>query len=64
MAEMMKEGRTLEIRDNAPSLVNQERAQLEGGLVVGKGDNPQCPTLADVNALLEQEREKLSRISK
>ena len=64
MAEIMKEGRTLEIRDNAPSLVNQERAQLEGGLVVGKGDNPQYLTLADVNALLEQEREKLSGISK
>ena len=31
---------------------------------MGGGTNPQCLTLADVNALLEQEREKLSGIPK
>ena len=41
---------------------NKERAQLEGGLAVGRGGNPQYLTLANVNALLEQEREKHSGI--
>ena len=50
---LLKEGRTQEIR-----------AQPEGRLVVGRGGNPQYLTLADVNALLEQEREKLSGIPK
>ena len=45
-------------------MVNQDRAQLEGGPVVGGGANPQYLTLANVNALLEQEREKLSGIPK
>ena len=45
-------------------MVNQERAQLEGGSVVGGVANPQYLTLADVNALLEQEREKVLRIPK
>ena len=31
---LFKKGRTQGIRDNAPPLANQERAQLEGGLVV------------------------------
>jgi len=43
-------------------LSNKERAQLEGGLAVGRGGNPQYLTLANVNALLEQEREKHSGI--
>ena len=42
------------LRDNAPPLVNQERAQPEGGLVVGGGANLQYLTLADVSTLLEQ----------
>ena len=45
-------------------MVNQERAQLEGGLAVEGRANLQYLTLADVNALLEQEWEKLSRIPK
>ena len=45
-------------------MVNQDRAQPEGGSAVGGGGNPQYLTLADVNALLEQEREKLLRIPK
>ena len=40
-------------------MVNQERAQLEGGLAVEGRANLQYLTLADVNALLEQEWEKL-----
>ena len=43
---LLKEGRTQEIR-----------AQPEGRSVVGRGGNPQYLTLADVNALLEQDRE-------
>ena len=43
-----------------PPVVNQDRAQPEGGSVVVGGANPQYLTLADVNALLEQEMEKLS----
>ena len=45
-------------------MVNLERAQLERGSVGGGGANPQYLTLVDVNALLEQEREKLPGISK
>ena len=45
-------------------MVNQEKAQLEGGSTVGGGANPQYLMLVDVNTLLEQEREKLSRIPK
>ena len=58
---LLKEGRTQEIRDNAPPMVNQERAQPEGGLAVEGETNPQYLTLADVNALLEQERRSSSR---
>ena len=42
-------------------MVNQDRAKPEGGSVV-EGANPQYLPLADVNALLEQERERLSRV--
>ena len=56
---LLKEEMTQEIRHNAPLVVNQDRAQPEGGLAVGGGANPQYLTLVDVNALLEQEREKL-----
>ena len=56
---LLKEGRTQEIRGNVPPMVNQDSAQLDGGSVVGGVGNPQYLTLADVNALLEQEREKL-----
>ena len=45
-------------------MANQERAQPKGGLVVARGANPQYLTLTDVSALLEQEREKLSRVPK
>ena len=45
-------------------MVNQDRSQPEGGSAVGGGDNPQYLTLADINVLLEQEREKFSRIPK
>ena len=61
---LLKEGRTQEIKDNAPPMVNQERTQPEGGSAIEGGANPQYLTLADVNALLEKEREKLSRIPK
>ena len=37
---LLKEGRTQEIWDNALPLVNQERAQPEGGSAVGGGANP------------------------
>ena len=57
---LLKESRTQEIRDNVPPVVNQDKAQPECGSAVGGGGNPQYLTLADVNALLEQEREKLS----
>ena len=43
-------------------MVNQDIAQPKGGLAVGGGANPQYLMLADVNALLEQKRKKLSRI--
>ena len=56
---LLKEGKTQEIRDNVPPAVNQDMAQPEGGSAVGGGGNPQFLTLADVNSLLEQEREKL-----
>ena len=32
---LLKEGRTQEIRDNVPPMINQDRAQLEGGSAVG-----------------------------
>ena len=50
---LLKEGRTQEIRDNVPPMVNRERAQPEGGSTVEGGANPQYLTLADVNTLLE-----------
>ena len=50
---LLKEGRTQEIRDNVPPMVNQDSAQPEGGSAVGGVGNPQYLTLADVNALLE-----------
>ena len=61
---LLKEGRTQEIRDNAPPLVNQERVQPEERSVIKGGANPQYLTLANVNALLEQESEKLSGVPK
>ena len=57
---LLKEGRTQEIRDNVPPTGHQDGTQPEGGSAVGGRANPQYLTLADVNALLEQEREKLS----
>ena len=36
----LKEGRTQEIKDNVPLVVNQDRAQPEGGSTVGGGGNP------------------------
>ena len=53
-----------EVRDNTPPVGNQDRTQPEGGSAVGGGTNPQYLTLVDVSALLEQEKEKLSRIPK
>ena len=50
---LLKEGRTQEIRDNTPPLVNQERVQPEGGSVVKGGANPQYLTLVDVNVLVQ-----------
>ena len=61
---LLKKGRTQEIRDNVPFVVNQDKAQPVEGSVVEGGGNPQYLTLADVNVLLEQEREKLLGISK
>ena len=61
---LLKKGRTQEIRVNVPPMGNQDRTQLEGGSVVGGRTNPQYLTLADVSALLEQEKEKLSGIPK
>ena len=65
---LLKEGKTQEVRDNTPPppppVGNQDRTQPKGGSVVGGGTNPQYLTLADVSALLEQEKEKLSRIPK
>ena len=63
---LLKEGKTQEVRNNAPLVGNQDRTQLEGGSAVGGGGviNPQYLTLADVSALLEQEREKLWGIPK
>ena len=56
---LLKKGKTQEVRDNAPPMGNQDRTQPKGGET-----NPQYLTLADVSALLEQEREKLSGIPK
>ena len=50
---LLKKCRTQEIRDKVPLVVNQDRAQPEGGSAIGGGGNPQYLTLADVNALLE-----------
>ena len=61
---LLKECKTQEIRDNVPPVDNQDRTQLKGGSVVGWKANPQYLTLVDVSALLKQEREKLSGISK
>ena len=61
---LLKEGRTQEIRDNVPSTGYLDGTQPEGGSAVGGRANPQYLTLVDVNALLEQEREKLSVIPK
>ena len=61
---LLKEGKTQEVRDNAPPVGNQDRTQPKGGLAVGGGTNPQYLTQADISALLEQEREKLSGIPK
>ena len=61
---LLKEGKTQEVRDNALPVGNQDRTQPEGGSAVGEGTNPQYLTLADVSALLEQEREKLLGIPK
>ena len=63
---LLKEGKMQEVRNNAPHVGNQDRTQPEGGLTVGGGGgiNPQYLTLADVSALLEQEREKLWGIPK
>lgn len=61
---LLKEGRTQEVRDNIPPTGHQDGAHPEGGSAVGGRANPQYLTLADVNALLEQEREKLSGIPK
>ena len=60
----LKEGKTQKIKDNVPPMVNQDRAQPEEGSTIGGGGNPQYLTLANVNALLEQEREKLSGVPK
>ena len=38
---LLKEGRTQEIRDNAPPLVNQERAQPKGRPTIEGEANPQ-----------------------
>ena len=61
---LLKEARTQEIKGNAPLLVNQERVQSKGRSTVRGGANPQYLTLADVNALLEQEMEKRSEVPK
>ena len=61
---LLKEGKTQVVRDNAPPVGNQDRTKPEGGSTVGGGTNLQYLTLADVSALLEQEREKLSGIPK
>ena len=45
-------------------MVNQDRAQPERGSEIRGGAKPLYLMLADVNALLEQEREKLSGIPK
>ena len=58
---LLKEGKTQEVRNNAPPMGNQDKTELEGGSTVGVGGgiNPQYLTLANVSALLEPEREKL-----
>ena len=37
---LLKEGRTQEIKDNVPPMVNQDRAQLEGGSATEGVGNP------------------------
>ena len=37
---LLKEGKTQEVRDNAPPVGNQDRTQPEGGSAVGGGTNP------------------------
>ncbi|XP_065627896.1 disease resistance protein L6 [Quercus suber] len=44
---LLKEGKTQEVRDNAPHVGNQDGAQPKGGSAVGGGTNPQYLTLAD-----------------
>ena len=61
---LLKEGRTQEIRDNVPPVGNQDETQPEGESAVRGRTNPQYLTLADVSALLEQEREKFLGIPK
>ena len=61
---LLKEGRTQEIRDNVPPAGNQDKTQPKERSAVGERVNPQYLTLADVSALLEQEREKLLKIPK
>ena len=59
---LLKEGKTQEVRNNAPPVGNQDRTQPEGRSAVwggGGGINPQYLTLVNVSALLEQEKEKL-----
>ena len=43
-------------------MAKEERSQPDEGFAMGKGTNPQCLTLANINALLEQEREKHLKI--
>ena len=61
---LLKEGRTPGVRDNVPLVAKEERPQPDGGFAMGKGTNPQYLTLANVNSLLEQERERHLRILK
>ena len=61
---LLKEGRTQGVRDNIPLVVKEERPQLDGGFAMGKGTNPPYLTLVNVNALLEQEKERNLKIPK
>ena len=61
---LLKEGRTQGVRDNVPLVAREERLQPDGGFTMGKGTNPQYLTLVNVNALLEQERERHLKIPK